>query len=173
MAHGLHTFPSGKVDFSDRCSKIFLWLTSRSAIFQCAGAPRPLDARRSLCDLAAGFIVQSRSWRRLWAASARQEAPPGRADQARRRGRAARPRILRSVDELGDFARASRGSARGPAAHRHDPDGAPTTLNHREPTRMHPELDIHVRDADCKLIGARGRTAHTAIVALPVSDPRW
>jgi LysR family hydrogen peroxide-inducible transcriptional activator len=83
--------------------------------------------------------------------------------------------ILRSVDELGDFARASRGWLAGRLRIGIIPTIAPYLL----PTvignlaRMHPELDIHVREAlTSKLIQelAEGRL-DTAIVALPVSEP--
>ena len=84
--------------------------------------------------------------------------------------------ILRSVDELGDFARASRDRLGGPAAHRRDPDGRALSAAQRSSatsTRMHAELDIHVRETlTPKLIQelAEGRL-DTAIVALPVSEP--
>src|SRR6202795_831138 len=83
--------------------------------------------------------------------------------------------ILRSVDELGDFARASRDRLAGRLRIGMIPTIAPYLL----PTvignlaRMHPELDIHVRETlTQKLIQelAEGRL-DTAIVALPVSEP--
>src|SRR3974390_606424 len=83
--------------------------------------------------------------------------------------------ILRSVDELADFARASRGHLAGRLRLGMIPTIAPYLL----PavigilTRTHPELDIHVREAlTSKLIQelAEGRL-DTAIVALPVSEP--
>src|SRR6201997_4979265 len=83
--------------------------------------------------------------------------------------------ILRSVDELGDFARASRGWLAGQLHIGMIPTIAPYLL----PTvignlaRMHPELDIHVREAlTSRLIQelVEGRL-DTAIVALPVSEP--
>jgi LysR family hydrogen peroxide-inducible transcriptional activator len=83
--------------------------------------------------------------------------------------------ILRSVDELGDFARASRDHLVGPLRIGMIPTVAPYLL----PTvianlaRMHPELDIHVRETlTPKLIQelAQGRL-DTAILALPVSEP--
>src|ERR1700675_183021 len=83
--------------------------------------------------------------------------------------------ILRSVDELGDFARASRDRLAGRLRIGMIPTIAPCLL----PTvignlaRMHPELDIHVRETlTQKLIHelAEGRL-DTAIVALPVSEP--
>src|ERR1700758_4959132 len=81
--------------------------------------------------------------------------------------------ILRSVDELGDFARASRGWLAGQL----DIGMIPTIAPYLLPTvignltRMHPELDIHVREAlTSRLIQelVEGRL-DTAIVALPVS----
>jgi LysR family hydrogen peroxide-inducible transcriptional activator len=83
--------------------------------------------------------------------------------------------ILHSVDELGDFARASRDRLAGRLRIGMIPTIAPYLL----PTlignlaRMHPELEIHVREAlTSKLIQelAEGRL-DTAIVALPVSEP--
>ncbi|HUC51552.1 MAG TPA: LysR substrate-binding domain-containing protein [Xanthobacteraceae bacterium] len=83
--------------------------------------------------------------------------------------------ILRSVDELGDFARASRDRLAGRLRVGMIPTIAPYLL----PTvienlaRMRPELDIRVREAlTSKLIQelAEGRL-DTAIVALPVSEP--
>src|SRR5712664_912283 len=83
--------------------------------------------------------------------------------------------ILRSVDELGDFARASRDRLAGRLRIGMIPTIAPYLL----PTvignlaRIHPELDIHVRETlTQKLIKevAEGRL-DTAIVALPVSEP--
>ncbi len=82
--------------------------------------------------------------------------------------------ILRSVDELGDFARASRDLLVGRLRVGMIPTIAPYLL----PTvianlkRVHPELDVHVREAlTAKLIQelAEGRL-DTAIVALPVSE---
>jgi LysR family hydrogen peroxide-inducible transcriptional activator len=83
--------------------------------------------------------------------------------------------ILRSVDELGDFARASRDRLAGRLRVGMIPTIAPYLL----PTvignlaRQHPELEVHVREAlTSKLIQelAEGRL-DTAIVALPVSEP--
>src|ERR1700731_4850286 len=83
--------------------------------------------------------------------------------------------ILRSVDELGDFARASRDLLMGRLRIGMIPTIAPyllpTVIGNL--TRMHPELDIHVREAlTSKLIEelAEGRL-DAAIVALPVSEP--
>lgn len=83
--------------------------------------------------------------------------------------------ILRSVDELGDFARASRDQLAGRLRIGMIPTIAPyllpTVISNL--TRIHPGLDIHVREAmTSKLIQelADGRL-DTAIVALPVSEP--
>jgi LysR family hydrogen peroxide-inducible transcriptional activator len=83
--------------------------------------------------------------------------------------------ILRSVDELGDFARASRDQLVGRLRLGMIPTIAPYLLPTiiGNLTRMHPELDIHVRETVTpKLIQelAEGRL-DTAIVALPVSEP--
>ncbi len=82
--------------------------------------------------------------------------------------------VLRSIDELGDFARASRGWLAGRLRIGMIPTIAPyllpTVIGNL--TRMHPELDIHVREAlTSKLIQelVEGRL-DTAIVALPVSE---
>ena len=83
--------------------------------------------------------------------------------------------ILRAVDELGDFARASRDRLVGRLRIGMIPTIAPYLLPEviGNLTRMHPELDIHVRETVTpKLIQelAEGRL-DTAIVALPVSEP--
>src|ERR1700689_2358121 len=83
--------------------------------------------------------------------------------------------ILRSVDELGDFARASRDRLAGRLRIGMIPTIAPYLLPAviGNLTRLHPELDIHVRETVTpKLIKevAEGRL-DTAIVALPVSEP--
>jgi LysR family hydrogen peroxide-inducible transcriptional activator len=83
--------------------------------------------------------------------------------------------ILRSVDELGDFARVSRERLVGRLRIGMIPTIAPYLLPAviGNLTRMHPELDIHVRETlTPKLIRelAEGRL-DTAIVALPVSEP--
>jgi LysR family transcriptional regulator, hydrogen peroxide-inducible genes activator len=92
-------------------------------------------------------------------------------------GEEAAPRvrdILRSVDELGDFARASRDRLAGRLRIGIIPTIAPyllpTVIGNL--TRTYPELNIHVREAlTSKLIQelAEGRL-DTAIVALPVSE---
>jgi LysR family hydrogen peroxide-inducible transcriptional activator len=83
--------------------------------------------------------------------------------------------ILRSIDELGDFARASRdllvGRLRIGMIPTIAPYLLPTIIGNL--TRMHPELDIHIRETVTpRLIQelAEGRL-DTAIVALPVSEP--
>jgi LysR family hydrogen peroxide-inducible transcriptional activator len=83
--------------------------------------------------------------------------------------------ILRSVDELGDFARASRDQLAGRLRVGMIPTIAPyllpTVIGNL--TRLHPELDIHVRETlTPKLIQElREGRLDTAIVALPVSEP--
>ncbi|HUI12490.1 MAG TPA: LysR substrate-binding domain-containing protein [Xanthobacteraceae bacterium] len=83
--------------------------------------------------------------------------------------------ILRAVDELGDFARASRDRLAGRLRIGMIPTIAPYLLPTviENLTRLHPELDVHVREAlTSKLIQelTEGRL-DTAIVALPVSEP--
>jgi LysR family transcriptional regulator, hydrogen peroxide-inducible genes activator len=83
--------------------------------------------------------------------------------------------ILRSVDELGDFARASQDRLAGRLRVGMIPTIAPYLLPKviENLARLHPELDIHVRETlTPKLIKevAEGRL-DTAIVALPVSAP--
>src|SRR4051812_13408544 len=83
--------------------------------------------------------------------------------------------ILRSVDELGDFARASRDRLAGRLRIGMNPTIAPYLVPKiiENLARMHPELDIHVRETlTPKLIKevVEGRL-DTAIVALPVSEP--
>jgi LysR family hydrogen peroxide-inducible transcriptional activator len=85
--------------------------------------------------------------------------------------------ILRSVDELADFARASGDRLVGRLRIGMIPTIAPyllpTVIGNL--TRMHPELEIHVRETVTpKLIQelAEGRL-DTAIVALPVSEPSF
>jgi LysR family hydrogen peroxide-inducible transcriptional activator len=83
--------------------------------------------------------------------------------------------ILRSVDELGDFARASKGRLAGRLRIGMIQTIAPYLL----PTvigsigRAHPELDVHVREAMTSVLItelAEGRL-DAAIVALPISEP--
>src|SRR6202035_3726699 len=83
--------------------------------------------------------------------------------------------ILRSVDELGDFARASRDRLAGRLRIGMIPTIAPYLLPKviENLARMHPEIDIHIRETlTPKLIRevVEGRL-NTAIVALPVSEP--
>jgi LysR family transcriptional regulator, hydrogen peroxide-inducible genes activator len=83
--------------------------------------------------------------------------------------------ILRSVDELGDFARASRDRLAGRLRVGMIPTIAPYLLPKviENLARIHPELDIHVRETlTPRLIKevSEGRL-DTAIVALPVSEP--
>jgi LysR family hydrogen peroxide-inducible transcriptional activator len=83
--------------------------------------------------------------------------------------------ILRSVDELGDFARSLRDRLAGRLRVGMIPTIAPYLLPKviENLARIHPELDIHVRETlTPKLIKevAEGRL-DTAIVALPVSEP--
>jgi LysR family transcriptional regulator, hydrogen peroxide-inducible genes activator len=83
--------------------------------------------------------------------------------------------ILRSVDELGDFARASRDRLAGRLRIGMIPTIAPYLLPRiiGNLTRMHPELDIQVRETlTPRLIEEldEGRL-DTAILALPVSEP--
>src|ERR1700744_4042990 len=83
--------------------------------------------------------------------------------------------ILRSVDELGDFARARQHRLAGRLRVGMIPTIAPYLLPKviENLARLHPELDIHVRETVTpKLIKevAEGRL-DTAIVALPVSEP--
>jgi LysR family hydrogen peroxide-inducible transcriptional activator len=83
--------------------------------------------------------------------------------------------ILRSVDELGDFARASRDRFAGRLRLGMVPTIAPYLLPPviGDLTRTHPELDIRVREAlTSKLIAELGEgRLDAAIVALPVSEP--
>jgi LysR family hydrogen peroxide-inducible transcriptional activator len=83
--------------------------------------------------------------------------------------------ILRAVDELGDFARASRDRLSGRLRLGLIPTIAPYLLPAvmGDLTRLHPELDVHVREAlTTKLIQELGEgRLDAAIVALPVSEP--
>ncbi len=83
--------------------------------------------------------------------------------------------ILRSVEELGDFARASRDRLAGRLRVGMIPTIAPYLLPKviENLARLHPELDINVRETlTPRLIKevSEGRL-DTAIVALPVSEP--
>lgn len=83
--------------------------------------------------------------------------------------------ILRSVDELGDFARASRDRLMGRLRIGMIPTIAPYLLPTviANLTRLYPELEIHVRETMTQnLIREVGEgRLDTAIVALPVSEP--
>lgn len=83
--------------------------------------------------------------------------------------------ILRSVDELGDFARASRDHLTGRLRIGMIPTIAPYLLPAviARLNRTHKELDIYVREAlTSKLIEELGEgRLDTAILALPVSEP--
>ena len=83
--------------------------------------------------------------------------------------------ILRSVDELSNFARASRDHLVGPLRIGMIPTIAPYLLPAiiANLTRMHPEIDIHIRETVTPTLIrelAQGRL-DTAIVALPISEP--
>ena len=83
--------------------------------------------------------------------------------------------ILRSVDELGDFARASKDRLMGRLRIGMIPTIAPYLLPKviGDLNRMHPEIDLHVRETlTAKLIQElREGRLDAAIVALPVSEP--
>ena len=103
--------------------------------------------------------------------SARQVALTNVGEEAAQRVRD----ILRLVDELGDLARASRDRLVGRLRIGMIPTIAPYLLPEviGNLTRMHPELDIHVRETLTPTLIqelAEGRL-DTAIVALPVSEP--
>jgi LysR family hydrogen peroxide-inducible transcriptional activator len=103
--------------------------------------------------------------------SARQVALTRLGEELAQRARG----ILSSVDELGDFARASQDRLAGRLRVGMIPTIAPYLLPRiiSNLTRLHPELDIRVRETlTPKLIQelAEGRL-DVAIVALPVSEP--
>ena len=105
--------------------------------------------------------------------SARQAALTKFGEEAAQRARF----ILRSVDELGEFARASRGHLAGRLRIGVIPTIAPYLLPEfiGNLNRTHPELDIQIRETlTAKLIGElmEGRL-DAAIVALPVSEPSF
>src|SRR3954449_118528 len=117
---------------------------------------------RDLEDALAGGLLE-RSPRQVALTTFGEEAAPRVRD------------ILRLVDELEDLARASRDRLAGRLRIGMIPTIAPYLLPEviGNLTRMHPELDIHVRETlTPKLIEelADGRL-DTAIVALPVSEP--
>jgi LysR family hydrogen peroxide-inducible transcriptional activator len=112
---------------------------------------------------ALGGILLERSPRQVALTTFGEEAAPRVRD------------ILRLVDELEDLARASRDRLAGRLRIGMIPTVAPYLLPEviGNLTRMHPELDIHVRETlTPKLIQelAQGQL-DTAIVALPVSEP--
>ena len=112
---------------------------------------------------ALGAVLLERSPRQVALTTFGEEAAPRVRD------------ILRLVDELEDLARASRDRLAGRLRIGLIPTIAPYLLPEviGNLTRMHPELDIHVRETlTPKLIEelADGRL-DTAIVALPVSEP--
>jgi LysR family transcriptional regulator, hydrogen peroxide-inducible genes activator len=112
---------------------------------------------------ALGAVLLERSPRQVALTTFGEEAAPRVRD------------ILRLVDELEDLARASRDRLAGRLRIGMIPTIAPYLLPEviGNLTRMHPELDIHVRETlTPKLIEelADGRL-DTAIVALPVSEP--
>ena len=83
--------------------------------------------------------------------------------------------VLRSVDELGDFARISRDRLAGRLRIGMIPTIAPYLLPTviANLTRLHPELDIHIRESVTpRLVKelSEGRL-DTAVVALPISEP--
>jgi len=92
-------------------------------------------------------------------------------EQASRRVRA----ILRSVDELGDFARASRDRIAGRLRIGMIPTIAPYLLPKliENLSRSYPDVEVHLREAlTSKLIEELGEgQLDTAVVALPVSEP--
>src|SRR5579864_8458275 len=148
---------------------------SPASLLRCAGKARSFRPRgRSLRDLAAGLVDadqgNGRNARRR-AAGARQVTLTKFGEELLSRVR----EILRSVEELGDFARASRDRLAGRLRVGMIPTIAPYLLPKviENLARLHPELDIHVRETlTPKLIKevAEGRL-DTAIVALPVSEP--
>jgi LysR family transcriptional regulator, hydrogen peroxide-inducible genes activator len=129
----------------------------------CAISQPALSMQIKELEQALGGVLLDRGARHVWLTKFGQEIAQRVRD------------ILRSVDELGDFARASRDRLVGRLRIGMIPTIAPyllpTVIGNL--TRMHPELDIHVRETlTPKLIRelAEGRL-DTAIVALPVSEP--
>jgi LysR family transcriptional regulator, hydrogen peroxide-inducible genes activator len=129
----------------------------------CAISQPALSMQIKDLEDALGGVLLERSPRQVALTTFGEEAAP------RVRG------ILRLVDELEDLARASRDRLAGRLRIGMIPTIAPYLLPEviGNLTRMHPELDIHVRETlTPKLIEelADGRL-DTAIVALPVSEP--
>lgn len=107
----------------------------------------------------------------LFERTARQVSLTGFGEEAVERAR----KILRSADELGDLARASKGKLEGRLRIGVIPTIAPYLLPQvvGRLTRLYPGLDIHIRETVTpKLIQelTDGRL-DTAILALPVSEP--
>jgi LysR family transcriptional regulator, hydrogen peroxide-inducible genes activator len=129
----------------------------------CAISQPALSMQIKELEEALGGVLLDRGARHVWLTKFGEEIAQSVRD------------ILRSVDELGDFARASRDRLVGRLRIGMIPTIAPyllpTVIGNL--TRMYPELDIHVRETlTPKLIQelAEGRL-DTAIVALPVSEP--
>lgn len=107
----------------------------------------------------------------LFERSARQVSLTGFGEEAVKRAR----KILRSADELGDLARASKGKLEGRLRIGVIPTIAPYLLPQviSRLTALYPGLDIHIRETVTpklvqELIDGR---LDTAILALPVSEP--
>src|SRR3954471_16435676 len=129
----------------------------------CAISQPALSMQIKELEDALGGVLLERSPRQVALTTFGEEAAPRVRD------------ILRLVDELEDLARASRDRLAGRLRIGMIPTIAPYLLPEviGNLTRMHPELDIHVRETlTPKLIEelADGRL-DTAIVALPVSEP--
>jgi LysR family transcriptional regulator, hydrogen peroxide-inducible genes activator len=129
----------------------------------CAISQPALSMQIKDLEDALGAVLLERSPRQVALTTFGEEAAPRVRD------------ILRLVDELEDLARASRDRLAGRLRIGMIPTIAPYLLPEviGNLTRMHPELDIHVRETlTPKLIEelADGRL-DTAIVALPVSEP--
>ena len=129
----------------------------------CAISQPALSMQIKELEDALGGVLLERSPRQVALTTFGEEAAPRVRD------------ILRLVDELEDLARASRDRLAGRLRIGMIPTIAPYLLPEviGNLTRMHPELDIHVRETlTPKLIEelADGRL-DTALVALPVSEP--
>ena len=129
----------------------------------CAISQPALSMQIKDLEDALGGVLLERSPRQVALTTFGEEAAPRVRD------------ILRLVDELEDLARASRDRLAGRLRIGMIPTIAPYLLPEviGNLTRMHPELDIHVRETlTPKLIQelAQGQL-DTAIVALPVSEP--
>src|SRR3979490_1329719 len=129
----------------------------------CAISQPALSMQIKELEEALGGVLLERSARQVALTAFGEEAAPRVRD------------ILRLVDELGDLARASRDRLVGRLRIGMIPTIAPYLLPEviGNLTRMHPELDIHVRETlTPKLIQEvlEGRL-DTAMFALPVSEP--